>query len=879
MAGARFVRADLHVHTLLDPNEKAPGSPPSVEKVIEVAKARGVSVLGITDHNTIVNVRRAVEYSAPDLLVLPGIEISTPQGHLLGLFAPDALAALEDLSRPEVLRLRDTATGTKRSTRSMSDLIGEIGSRGGLAIPAHIDTAHGLLRNATPAVLSDLFVHPDLAALELSRIASTSAFTRNDADPVHRQCMAERAKVLGDDYPFGRVMSSDAHSPEDVGVDSPHRTMTRLRVDELTFTSVRSAVRVHPDARCKLELNLEAQYPQVMRASFDGGFLNGQVLEFSSNLNCIIGGRGSGKTTALEAIKAALGGAISTDDDSHPNMPDATEVIFVDALGTTRTARRQRHCDPVDADDPSSPIAFEFGELEQNFGASFLDEDPDNPRETLEFLRRFEDLPAYEMEAAKLLAELEENGQLLRRTDAAANELTKLEAERTKIERSLATAKNANLVQVAAYARVLAREAPLIGELHDALRDLGTSRVAAPPNLDDMAERYGVDLSSKPAIDFVAGPGGIRALLGNVQKAASRAESNAHKSLASACIPVLEKVTAWRARHDQWEAEIQRRRTTLKAAGLSLQINELDRMRARLVTLERTTRETQKAKQANHDARKRRKHLLADLDALRERRYAYRVALGKQLAANLNAMSSGARVTVTWTRGGMRFEYGTRLGQIFGMRSPKSERLAAAIDPRDLADIGWSGDPARLGALGKPAETFFSDPDTAMDQLFAWDILFELETMDLEDLPQIRIKYSGEPKGRGRLLSELSLGQARSVLLGFLLATPGSASLILDQPEDQLDGPFLADTVVGYLHGVKERRQLVVATHNANLVVLGDSELVAPLSVKNGRGVFVDVGSVDRSATSDRILLLLEGGATAFRRRALRYGFATRSLT
>ncbi len=108
--------------------------------------------------------------------------------------------------------------------------------------------------------------------------------------------------------------------------------------------------------------------------------------------------------------------------------------------------------------------------------------------------------------------------------------------------------------------------------------------------------------------------------------------------------------------------------------------------------------------------------------------------------------------------------------------------------------------------------------------------------------------------------------------------TPGFSPLILDQPEDQLDGPFLAGTVVGYLHGIKERRQLIVATHNANLVVLGDAELVAPLQAAGGVSQFVDVGSVDRPATNQRILLLLEGGEVAFRRRALRYGYTTTPL-
>jgi hypothetical protein len=96
--------------------------------------------------------------------------------------------------------------------------------------------------------------------------------------------------------------------------------------------------------------------------------------------------------------------------------------------------------------------------------------------------------------------------------------------------------------------------------------------------------------------------------------------------------------------------------------------------------------------------------------------------------------------------------------------------------------------------------------------------------------------------------------------------------LILDQPEDQLDRPFIAGTVVGYLHTVKERRQLLVATHNPNLVVLGDAELAIPLRVVSGQAQTAATGSVDSTLTREQIVELLEGGLVAFERRAIRYG-------
>jgi hypothetical protein len=212
---------------------------------------------------------------------------------------------------------------------------------------------------------------------------------------------------------------------------------------------------------------------------------------------------------------------------------------------------------------------------------------------------------------------------------------------------------------------------------------------------------------------------------------------------------------------------------------------------------------------------------------------------------------------------------------VFNLRSPRKERLASILTPAELAEIAWKGKPELLLEIGKPDEVFV---DSLMDarrihgELFSYDSLFELEARELPDQPEIFVHWPGEAPGRGRPLRDLSLGQARSVLLGFLLASKDDAPLILDQPEDHLDGPFLAETVVGYLHGAKERRQVVIATHSANLTVLGDAELVVPFFARGGQAETDDAGAVDAEKTREQVLRLLEGGREAYRRRGNRYG-------
>ena len=94
--------------------------------------------------------------------------------------------------------------------------------------------------------------------------------------------------------------------------------------------------------------------------------------------------------------------------------------------------------------------------------------------------------------------------------------------------------------------------------------------------------------------------------------------------------------------------------------------------------------------------------------------------------------------------------------------------------------------------------------------------------------------------------------------------------LVVDQPEDNLDNHFIYETVVKAVRRMKERRQMILVTHNANIPVLGEADLVIVMN-SDGR-----TGHVEKSGTVDNcrreIIDLLEGGPEAFKRRSERYG-------
>ncbi len=127
------------------------------------------------------------------------------------------------------------------------------------------------------------------------------------------------------------------------------------------------------------------------------------------------------------------------------------------------------------------------------------------------------------------------------------------------------------------------------------------------------------------------------------------------------------------------------------------------------------------------------------------------------------------------------------------------------------------------------------------------------------------ISYGGRPFER------LSVGQKGTVYLCLKLATQAfTQPLIFDQPEDDLDNEFIIEELVEIFRGIKQFRQVILVTHNANLVVNADSEQVVVAENNNGVLKYTS-GSLESELTNQAVRRILEGGDEAFLNRELRY--------
>jgi chromosome segregation protein len=220
-----------------------------------------------------------------------------------------------------------------------------------------------------------------------------------------------------------------------------------------------------------------------------------------------------------------------------------------------------------------------------------------------------------------------------------------------------------------------------------------------------------------------------------------------------------------------------------------------------------------------------------------------------------------------------------------GVRATKVEAFANRIAASEQPLVAWHDameeleqllvdEPDDLASVSlRSALSIFSSQElTKMLAKLTPDAVLELSLVPLE--PQPLFEYQTKEHEYIRF-SDASAGQQATALLGLLLSY-GGPPLIIDQPEDDLDSQAIL-SVVEQLWAAKHRRQLIFSSHNANLVVNGDAELVVVCDYRAAgdlsAGKIKLQGAIDIPDMREEITVVMEGGEKAFRLRKEKYGF------
>lgn len=857
---ARFWAVDLHVHTpgSSDANDDDFGS---AADIVKAALAADLDAIAVTDHNTAAWCGQMAEAAkGTNLVVLPGFELSTQQGHLLGIWEEGtAPSTLEDvLIRLGIPRGQLGSTDVVAS-KGMAECATEIVASGGIAIAAHIDKEKGILKQPVQTHVNQLLADQNIAAFEY-------VFTETPGKVVAK---------LGDARHPALVQSSDAydaslsrHSATGIGV---RRSWIKAARPDLC--GLRYALE-DPELRVTLgsDPSTVAPHQAINRVSMSGGFLGGTSIEFSPDLNCLLGGTGAGKSLVLEAIRFALNqqvdrsvfGAIRNEVDRR--LDSALREGTTASVEITTAADNYR-VTRVFRSSGSTPVVEQFIEGEwlrvDHDPASLMSIAAFSQGEILEYARQpvgrvglvdaHLDLSEVDDRIADRTAKLKSNGTNLITARDRVLGLTEQAAEVTALkerERELSALFDGELVK--AQGRWTA-ENTAIANLATTVEGLEFVRPAEP----ELA-------SAKMSPEHDAQYAKISAAQADLKKVIDDAEKQVTDSLTN----LKDVVTSVKGELDtefsDFKKELDEALAKTGTGTLPALRRELETVQTKLGTAEAAANELQNVAQPALDqAVSDREALLAELKQARDDRRTLRRARVDELNKKTKTF-----VKIDIPPKGDTTDFRKVLGSLkvgSHVRDDVLDLIAENIHPYSFARALWTGDVTQIGKLPDGVQAAdISRLITTVADRGRWQELLDGQLVDTPDVLNVKFR---KPEGTDYAsIEDLSHGQKCTAILVILLAD-GESPVLIDQPEDALHAPWIEEYLVDRLRDLRGSRQYIFATRSPGLVVSADSEQLITMKATAGKGEVEASGSLERHDLNKLALHHLEGGRTPFARR------------
>ncbi|CAI8863517.1 TrlF family AAA-like ATPase [Methylococcus capsulatus] len=860
--GAQWVRADFHLHTRADKEFRYAEEPNAfVARYVEALAQADIRLGVITNHNKFdLDEFKALRKAARkrDIELLPGVELSIGDGangiHTLIVFS-DAWIEGHDYINPFLASAfagKAPAEYEQENGRSAWSLLETIKRleeqhRDFFLVFAHVESRSGLWAELDGGRLEELGRNP---AFRRHTLGFQKVRTRNGAETGK----PSRSKVqawLKDWYP-AELEGCDAKCIEDIGKGEA----CYLKLGELSFEAVKFAL-TDPAARVAANEPPKHQGSYIRSMHFDGGVLDGQTLYFSPELNTLIGIRGSGKSSILEAVRYAL---------DIPRGEKAQDLKYKDELvrhtlgsggKVTLTA-----CDVYGQEFTISriyreaPNVYLGGKLQPGvsiretvlrrpiyFGQKDLSSTGEGFETDLveklvgDKLRALRDEIETQRKHVRDMAsrwlKLSNTAELRRDYEAQLSDanfrLKKFEeyGVADKLQKRLGFQQDA-----AALARMKARAdsfvlalGQLIAEHEDELRN--ATRYASKQNPEFFRAYYTEFANLVAKVDQLKQvEQEARAILSRLQ--AKQGEfDNERQSL------------------QEEFAQVERQLAQeLKQTGLTaIQPDDFLTLQQRKTKAEQMLEALTKQEGQQSSLRD---ALYTEIDKLNELWLREFNAIKAELD-RVNAAHTALQIEADF-KGDKDAAIGF-MQQLFKGSNVRETTLRAVME--DYADFGGllRDLPNALKKAGSTPQVF---EKTFMQNL--------VEFVSYQVPNRFVIRY------RGKELKHHSLGQRASALLLFVLSQRQNDVIIIDQPEDDLDNQTIYDDVIKLLREMKPQVQFIFATHNANFPVLGDAEQVIACRYQDEQ-ISVQSGSIDARPMQEAIINIMEGGREAFDRR------------
>lgn len=850
--------------------------------IVDKAEELGVTVLAITDHNDASGVP-AFRHAAAGrgIHVFPGFELVSSEGaHILCIYPQETDQQTLDrylgefgITRPE--------PSSDLANQSFMEILACVRRQRGLTIAGHVTNDGGLFRVLSGQARIQAWKAEDLLAIQIPGLVEDLP---QDARQIveNRNPDYRREYSAGDRLALAVVNAGDIADPKDLADPA---TTSRIKMSEVSIEGLRQAF-LDPESRIRLnpkqgEIEPE-EHSELVALAWEGGFLDGAAVHFNPNLNVLVGGRGTGKSTIVESLRTVLGLEPIGDDARKAHEGIIRQVLRSGTkISLLVRSHRPKRCEyRIERTIPNPPLVRdEQGEVLNRlpsevlpkvevYGQHEIAELAKSPEKLTRLLDRFvERDAALPRQRISIERELEKNRRTLLETRAELAQIDERLAALPGLEETLEDFREAGLEDRLKEQSLLVREERVFASIPERLATFSDCLESLKGELPiDRVFLSARALEGLPGREILARADTV---LEQLDRELRQVAKNLEQALRHADEGIDEVRAVWDVRRREVQEEYERILRELQKSRVDGE--DFIRLRRQIEELQPLRERRSRERRLEKELADRRVSLLAEWEDTKAEEFRRLDRAARKVSQSLRD-----RVQVEVTAAGDREPLFQTL------REAVPGRLSEAIESlRGVADLSLTRfvEACRTGASAL-SETYGITPSQAQRLAGASpEALMRIEELELRPTTAIRLNTApaDEPPA-WQALDDLSTGQKATAVL-LLLLLESEAPLIVDQPEDDLDNRFITEGVVPRMREEKQQRQFVFSTHNANIPVLGDAELIVGLTASgeaehgHARIALEHRGSIDSQPVRELVEEILEGGREAFEMRRRKYGF------
>jgi len=857
--GSTWLRADFHLHTKADKEFIYRGEDNSfVSDYVNQLNKEKIGIAAITNHNKFdFNEYQALTKKSrkQEIYLLPGVELSVNDGangiHCLIIFNP--IEWLENGTDYINSFINQTFAGKHnyenengRSNDSLIETIKKLNTfeKDYFIIMAHIEASSGFYKELNGGRITELGKVPIFrkAVLGFQKVRT-------------RDIIKNLNTWLDKELP-AFIECSDAKKIEEIGTGNSVNGVTQktyLKIGAFNFEAIKYAL-------------LDQQYRQAQKTtdpingyiksiSFKGGKLDGSTLHLNHSMNNLIGIRGSGKSSILEAIRYSLdidltknqnvdfeyktnlvnallgsGGKITSVLIDDQGKEYVAEKILGDRTNIYKDGELQLGLKPNAI--VKKPIYFGQKDLSQ-IGDSLSTEYLISKLIGDRLLNKKREVEEKNQDVLRIISELKKiDSKVARKADIEAKQAElkiKIQVFKDnqidkKLEKQISFEKDANFIK-----RIDDFEVKIIDALDEFIQEFDSfdsyKSYVSKENISEVEKIVQSLIAFEKIFD------GLReVLIKLIDKGQELAEFD----------------KKFLSKHNELKEEFSKIKREINLPNIQADdyvkyTKELDLTKAQLSELEKLSK---KKKELETQL----KQTLVSLQKLWHNEF----EIVQEEIKKVNDDQDSIKIAVEFK--GNKQDFKSYLKENLRGSNLRDNNIQTIID-------NYSDMIAVYEDLNQSKSTISSSLSDV--QLHTFREYFD---SNIEAFLTYRIPDKFDIIYRNRSLNEHSLGQRASALIIFLLTLKESDLIIIDQPEDDLDNQTIYNDVIKVLKELKNTSQFIFATHNPNIPVLGDCEQVVSCRY-DANIIETNFGSIDDETIRKDIVNIMEGGKEAFNNR------------